>query len=598
MSLSIVYTRANLGVAAPLVTIEVHLSNGLPAFNLVGLPETTVKESRDRVRSAIINSDFEFPAKRITVNMAPADLPKGGSRFDLAIAIGIIAASEQLKRVDLSQYEFVGELALSGNLRPIQGALPMAFAASKSNRQLVLPKSNGDEATLVSAAQIIAANSLTEVYLHLCNKRKISAHITKKVKVTPSIYGDMSEIVEQQHAKRALEIAAAGAHNILFFGPAGTGKSMLANRLLSIMPELDEESALTSASIRSISGDQICPSTWRNRAFRQPHHTCSAIALVGGGSYPKPGEISLAHKGVLFLDELPEFGRHILDVLREPMETGEINISRAAQKVVYPADFQLVCAMNPSPTGDIDDQRSNPDQVLRYLNRISGPFLDRIDLQVNVPKIDLSKALKIKHQSKSLIDTKPTNISSNVHLLKVSSNSELASCIDRPYDEIPASGSPISNESSGIESSSIESSGIESSGIESSGIESSGIESSGIESSGIESSGIESSGIESSAIVKSRVVAAQERQLKRQGKLNKSLSGSEIEQYCPLSETESLFLSKAMQSMNLSMRAYHRTMRVARTIADLACVERVNQQHLAEALSFRSFDRMLTELTE
>jgi magnesium chelatase family protein len=523
MSLSIVYTRANLGVDAPLVTIEVHLSNGLPAFNLVGLPETTVKESRDRVRSAIINSDFEFPSKRITVNMAPADLPKGGSRFDLAIAIGIIAASEQLKRVDLNQYEFVGELALSGNLRAIQGALPMAFAASKSNRQLVLPKHNGDEASLVSTAQIIAANSLTEVYLHLCNKQKIPTHIAKKPETTPSSYGDMSDIVEQQHAKRALEIAAAGAHNILFFGPAGTGKSMLANRLLSIMPELDEESALTSASIRSISGDKICLSTWRNRAFRQPHHTSSAAALVGGGSYPKPGEISLAHKGILFLDELPEFGRHILDVLREPMETGVINISRAAQKVVYPADFQLVCAMNPSPTGDIDDQRANPDQVLRYLNRISGPFLDRIDLQVNVPRIDLSKALKIKHQGELGVN----HSRASVH-------------------HIMQSGQQI----------------------------------------------------ETSEVVKCRVIAAQERQLKRQGKLNKSLSGKEIEQYCPLSETESLFLSKAMQSMNLSMRAYHRTMRVARTIADLECLKRVNQQHLAEALSFRSFDRMLNELSE
>jgi magnesium chelatase family protein len=447
----------------------------------------------------------------------------------------------------------------------------MAFAASKSNRQLVLPKSNGDEASLVSSAQIIAANSLTEVYLHLCNKRKIASHIATKAKVTPSTYGDMSEIVEQQHAKRALEIAAAGAHNILFFGPAGTGKSMLANRLLSIMPELDEESALESASIRSISGDRICPSTWRNRAFRQPHHTCSAIALVGGGSYPKPGEISLAHKGVLFLDELPEFGRHILDVLREPMETGQINISRAAQKVVYPADFQLVCAMNPSPTGDIDDQRANPDQVLRYLNRISGPFLDRIDLQVNVPKIDLSKALKIKHQGKSKIEISQTNTGSNIHLMKIASNSDLDSPTDFHYASSPRSGAQA-NSSRAEHTSSSQKSPI--------------------------SAQLVNNEIETSDIVKCRVIAAQKRQLERQGKLNKNLNGKEIEQYCRLSETESLFLSKAMHSMNLSMRAYHRTMRVARTIADLDCAERVNQQHLAEALSFRSFDRMLNELTE
>ncbi|MFQ3251290.1 MAG: magnesium chelatase family protein [Glaciecola sp.] len=589
MSLSIVYTRANLGVDAPLVTIEVHLSNGLPAFNLVGLPETTVKESRDRVRSALINSDFEFPCKRITVNMAPADLPKGGSRFDLAIAIGIIAASEQLKRVDLLQYEFIGELALSGDLRAIQGALPMAFAASKSKRQLVLPVSNGDEASLVSNAQIVAAKSLTEVYLHLSNRQKIAPHIIKKAKQEASVYGDMSDIVEQHHAKRALEIAAAGAHNILFFGPAGTGKSMLANRLLSIMPELDEESALTSASIRSISGDKICPATWRNRAFRQPHHTSSATALVGGGTYPKPGEISLAHKGVLFLDELPEFGRHILDVLREPMETGEINISRAAQKVVYPAEFQLVCAMNPSPTGDIDDQRANPDQVLRYLNRISGPFLDRIDLQVNVPRIDLGKALQVKHQSKMATELSQQRSNNNVHHLKATANSDISTSMSSQAEEANIAARKVHRATDVRQENDLEINISQSKEVETN--------SSHVE----QEEGSEHPQLavdpETSAIVKARVVAAQERQMERQGKLNKCLSGKEIEQYCPLSETESLFLSKAMQSMNLSMRAYHRTMRVARTIADLDCADRVNQRHLAEALSFRSFDRMLNELT-
>lgn len=587
MSLSVVYTRANLGVDAPLVTIEVHLSNGLPAFNLVGLPETTVKESRDRVRSAMINSDFEFPSKRITVNMAPADLPKGGSRFDLAIAIGIIAASDQLKRVDLSHFEFVGELALSGDLRPIQGALPMAFAASKSKRQLVLPKTNGDEASLVSAAQIIAASSLTEVYLHLSNKRKIAEHISKKSPKAAPNHGDMSDIVEQYHAKRALEIAAAGSHNILFFGPAGTGKSMLANRLLSIMPELDEESALTSASIRSISGERICPATWRNRAFRQPHHTSSATALVGGGSYPKPGEISLAHKGILFLDELPEFGRHILDVLREPMETGEINISRAAQKVVYPADFQLVAAMNPSPTGDIEDQRASPDQVLRYLNRISGPFLDRIDLQVNVPRIDLGKALQLKQQAKEtscdvLAKQKRSNNVATMQVAKCSNSTVSAN--ESTCTEVTPSFSSKHSDIEAMISIKPEPAGATDNKQHSNSMSKTAISTTAMI-------------VETSDVVKQRVIEAQARQMERQGKLNKCLSGKEIELYCPLSETESLFLSKAMQSMNLSMRAYHRTMRVARTIADLECAPRVNQQHLAEALSFRSFDRMLNELT-
>jgi len=302
MSLSVVYTRANLGIDAPLVTIEVHLSNGMPAFQLVGLPGASVKESRDRVRSALINAGFEFPSKKITVNMAPADLPKGGGRFDLAIAVGIIAASEEMPPAQLEEFEFVGELALSGELRSIQGALPMAFAAKRSRRQLVLPTTNASEAALVTDASVLSASTLFEVYLHLVGKQFLPAAEIDASKASTPDYGDLSEIIDQQHAKRALEITASAGHNLLFYGPAGTGKSMLASRLLSIMPDLNEEDALVVASIRSVSGDTINADNWRTRPFRQPHHSSSAAALVGGGTYPKPGEITLAHKGVLFLD--------------------------------------------------------------------------------------------------------------------------------------------------------------------------------------------------------------------------------------------------------------------------------------------------------
>jgi len=503
MELAVVFTRANLGIDAPLVTIEVHLSNGLPAFNLVGLPETTVKESRDRVRSAMINAGFEFPNKRITVNMAPADLPKGGGRFDLAIAVGIICASEGLGAGCLEAYEFVGELALSGELRSVQGALPMAFAAASSKRQLVLPEINAQEAALVSQAQVLSAKSLWEVYLHLTDKKflpKAELHAPQSISHN---YGDLADIVEQEHAKRALTICAAGSHNLLLFGPAGTGKSMLANRLLSILPELPEQDALKVASIRSIVGQPINASNWRQRPFRQPHHSSSAAALVGGGSYPMPGEITLAHKGVLFLDELPEFGRHVLDVLREPLETGEINLSRAKHKMTYPADFQLVAAMNPSPTGDIEDRRCNDDQILRYLNKVSGPLLDRIDLQVHVPRIDITQAMN-----------------------KQSTNAS------------PSSGS-----------------------------------------------------------VRNLVCQAQTIQYQRQGCLNASLSNKDIEQHAGLSHENQQFITKAIDALGLSMRAFHRSIKVARTIADLASSQHIEKAHLAEALSYRNFDKLLKQLS-
>ncbi|MBT1451465.1 YifB family Mg chelatase-like AAA ATPase [Glaciecola sp. XM2] len=503
MSLSVVYTRANLGIDAPLVTIEVHLSNGMPAFQLVGLPETSVKESKDRVRSALINAGFEFPSKRITVNMAPADLPKGGGRFDLAIAIGIIAASEEIPEVQLQEFEFVGELALSGELRSIQGALPMAFAAKQSKRQLVLPQANANEAALVSDAGVLSANTLFDVYLHLTGKRFLSPATHEPSSTATPQYGDLSEIIDQQHAKRALEITASAGHNLLFYGPAGTGKSMLASRLLSIMPDLDEEDALVVASIRSISGDSIHADNWRTRPFRQPHHSSSAAALVGGGTYPKPGEITLAHKGVLFLDELPEFGRHVLDVMREPLETGVINLSRATHKVTYPADFQLIAAMNPSPTGDIDDKRANNEQILRYLNRISGPLIDRIDLQVSVPRVNLESTLN---------------------------------CSDSQRGEV-------------------------------------------------------------SRIVKDRVLATQRRQLERQGRLNAALTNDDVRQHCSLSPSNQRYITQAMDALGLSMRAYHRTLKVARTIADMQGVTEIQEGHITEALSYRSFDRMLHQLT-
>jgi len=526
MDLAVVYTRANLGIDAPLVTIEVHLSNGLPGFHLVGLPETTVKESRDRVRSAMINAGFEFPSKRITVNMAPADLPKGGGRFDLAIAVGIICASEGLGAGCLEHYEFVGELALSGELRSVQGALPMAFAAAKSERKLILPEINAQEAALVSSAHVLSASHLWDVYLHLIDKKMLHrAEIGEQTCLSDHNlmkYGDLSDIIDQEHAKRALQICAAGGHNLLLFGPAGTGKSMLANRLLSILPELPEQDALTVASIRSVVGDQVNPNNWRQRPFRQPHHSCSAAALVGGGSYPMPGEITLAHKGVLFLDELPEFGRHVLDVLREPLETGEINLSRAKHKTTYPADFQLIAAMNPSPTGDVDDKRSNDDQILRYLNKISGPLLDRIDLQVHMPRVDISKAL-----ATSIISDE--NSSNNA-----------------PSDDIKHQ--------------------------------------------------VEKNVLPSSTEVKALVSRTQQIQFERQGSLNAALTNKTLKQFAALSDENLQFITRAIDTLGLSMRAFHRTLKVSRTIADLEASTHIQKQHIAEALSYRNFDKLLKQL--
>lgn len=503
MGLAIIHSRACVGVEAPAVTVEVHISNGMPGFCLVGLPETTVKESRDRVRSAIVNSRFEFPAKRITVNLAPADLPKEGGRFDLPIALGILAASEQIPTTALDEREFVGELALSGELRYVKGVLPAALAANRAKRSLVVPHQNGDQAALVGIERHKSAQSLLEVCSDLSGQQPLSLYQTQQQPSKPSSLRDMQDIIGQQQGKRALEIAAAGNHNLLFLGPPGTGKTMLASRLCDLLPEMTVQEALETASIASLTQQDINVHNWRQRPFRAPHHTSSMAALVGGGSIPRPGEISLAHNGLLFLDEMPEFERKVLDSLREPLESGEIVISRAQGKTRFPARFQLIGALNPSPTGyyEGNQSRANPQAILRYLSRLSGPLLDRFDMSLEIPALP---------------------------------KGTLAEGGDRG---------------------------------------------------------------EATEVVKQRVWLAREKMLSRAGKVNALLSSREIERYCPLQKQDAQFLESALHRLGLSIRAYHRIIKVARTIADLDASSHIERKHLAEALGYRSMDRLLRQLT-